>query len=230
MEKLLDWFFPRRCPFCGEVVPSDLPCAHCQETLPWLAGPAAHSHVEFIDDAVSALGYRGAVRSCVLGVKFGRKLARTKSLGLLTGQCVRDNLNGPFDLISWPSLSAKRRRKRGFDQGERLAESVAAFLGTGAVRLFEKEDRPAQSGLRDPAQRRANVLGAYRLIDPEAVRGKRVLLIDDVLTTGATLSECARVLLTAGAKSVCAATLAKAGPGQADGEKHNTVSAGAMGK
>jgi ComF family protein len=214
-EKLLDWFFPRRCPFCGRVNLSDLPCGNCQKTLPWLLGPSARSHVEFIEDAVSALEYRGAVRGAVLGLKFGKKLARAKPLGLLIGQCVQDQLAEPFDLVSWPSLSGKHRRKRGFDQGERLAKEAAAVLGTRPTRLFVKEDRPAQSGLKDPAERRANVLGAYRLRDPEAVRGKRILLIDDVLTTGATLSECARVLRAAGAESVCAATLAKAGPGRA---------------
>lgn len=209
--KLLDWFFPRRCPFCGGVNLSDLPCERCQETLPWLIGPAAHSHVEFMEDAASTLGYQGAVRSGVLGLKFGKKLSRAKPFGRLIGQCIQDDLEGPFDLISWPSLSARRRRKRGFDQGELLAREAADFLGLPVARLFEKEDRPAQSGLRDPAQRRANVLGAYHLTDPEAVKGKRILLVDDVLTTGATLSECARVLRTAGAKTVCAATLAKAG-------------------
>ena len=91
-EKLLDWFFPRRCPFCGRVNLSDLPCGNCQKTLPWLLGPSARSHVEFIEDAVSALEYRGAVRGAVLGLKFGKKLARAKPLGLLIGQCVQDQL------------------------------------------------------------------------------------------------------------------------------------------
>ena len=67
-----------------------------------------------------------------------------------------------------------------------------------------------QSGLGDISQRRANVLGVYRVLDPEAVRGKRVLLLDDVLTTGATAGECARMLLTAGAKEVHCAALAAA--------------------
>ncbi len=210
----LDLFFPRKCPFCGRVNPSELPCGDCQESLPWLLGPAAHRHVEFIEDAVSALGYQGAVRDAVLSLKFGKKLSRAKPLGVLTAQCVRDNYPRSFDLISWPSLSAKRLRKRGFDQAQRLAEEVAKSRDMTATRLFDKAERPEQSSLTDPAARRANILGAYRLRDPEAVRGKTVLLIDDVLTTGATLSECARVLRAAGACAVYAATLAKAGQGK----------------
>lgn len=212
--KLLDWFFPRRCPFCGAVNQSDLPCETCQKTLPWLADRAAHSQVEWIQDTVSALVYQGAVRHAVLTLKFGNKPARAKPLGLLAAQCAGDNLKGPFDLISWPPLSKKRLRKRGFDQAEQLALPVAAAYGRKPTRLFEKEDRPAQSGISDPAQRRANVLGAYRLLHPEEVAGKRVLLVDDVVTTGATLSECARLLRTAGAKEVCAVTVAKAGAGR----------------
>lgn len=212
---LLDWFFPRRCPFCGRVNLSDLPCEHCQKTLPWLIGPQAVSHVEFLHATVSALGYQGAVRDAILAMKFGKKVSRAKPLGVLAAQCVRDHLDGPFDLVSWPSLSGKRLRERGFDQAQKLAAEVARSLGTKPTRLFDKEHRPAQSGVADPEERRANILGAYRLIRPGAVAGKSVLLVDDVVTTGATLSECARVLLTAGAKRVCAVTVAKAGPGGA---------------
>lgn len=174
--------------------------------------------MEFLHTTVSVLDYRGAVRTAILELKFGKKLSRAKALGILAAQGVRDHMEGEFDLISWPPLSAKRLRQRGFDQARELAGSAARELGSKATRLFDKEDRPAQSGLDDPDRRRANVLGAYRLLHPEEVRGKSVLLIDDVVTTGATLSECARVLLTAGAERVCAATVAKAGPGRGRGD------------
>ena len=68
----------------------------------------------------------------------------------------------------------------------------------------------AQSSLEDDAARRANVLGAYRVLDPVQIAGKRVLLVDDVVTTGQTLSECARTLRMAGAEDVLCVTLAKA--------------------
>lgn len=212
--KLLDWLFPRRCPFCGKVNLSDLPCEQCQQTLPWLVGSAAHSHAEHIQTAVSALGYRGAVRDAVLDLKFHNKISLAKPLGILAAQCAADHMDEPFDLISWPPLSAKRLRKRGFDQAEKLAVEVARAWGMKPTRLFDKEHRPAQSGILDAAARRANVLGAYHLKDAALVRGKTILLVDDVFTTGATLSECARVLCTAGAKRVCAVTLAKAGQGR----------------
>lgn len=210
-QRLLDWLFPRKCPFCGRVSGSDLPCEDCQTTLPWLTGAAAVSHVEFTEVTVSALAYRGKVRNAVRGMKFGKKLSRAKPLGVLIAQCVADHLSGPFDFVSYPPLSAKHLRQRGFDQGELLAQEVAASMGKQVSSLFVKENRPAQSLLVDTAERKANILGAYRLRDAAAVVGKDVLLVDDVVTSGATLSECAHVLLAAGARRVCAVTLARGG-------------------
>ena len=70
-----------------------------------------------------------------------------------------------------------------------------------------------RSSIREREQRRANVLGAYRAIRPEALAGKRILLLDDIITTGATVSECARVLQTAGAAQVLCAAVAARGDG-----------------
>ena len=87
----------------------------------------------------------------------------------------------------------------------------ALELDDVAVETLRKgRNTQAQSGLDDDAARRANVLGAYTIVDPELVEGKRVLLIDDVITTGSTISECARVLRSAGAADVVCATLARA--------------------
>ena len=98
-------------------------------------------------------------------------------------------------------VSAKRRRSRGYDQTELLAHAVARELELPCTQTLQKiRHNPAQSSQRDAAARRANVLGAYRAVSPERFAGRSVLLIDDILTTGATLSECSRVLLTAGAK------------------------------
>ena len=116
-----------------------------------------------------------------------------------------------FDVLTWVPISARRQWQRGYDQGEQLALAVGKELGVSPVKCLKKHrnNRP-QAELGDASQRRANVLGVYRCIRPELVRGKRVLLLDDVITTGATAGECARVLLTAGAKAVLCATVAAA--------------------
>ena len=126
-------------------------------------------------------------------------------------QCVHDHLEGRYDLITWVPLSPQRKRERGYDQAFLLASAAALELGDVAVETLRKErNNEAQSGLTEAAQRRANVLGAYTPVDPELVAGKRVLLIDDVVTTGATMSECARILRAMGAADVVCAALARA--------------------
>ena len=113
------------------------------------------------------------------------------------------------DIISWVPLSKKRLRKRGYDQAGLLAAAVADNLGIDCVRLLDKtKNNPAQSGTGSPSKRKANVKGVYRAADPALIEGKTVLLIDDIVTTGATLSECAGVLRRSGALLVYAAALA----------------------
>lgn len=212
MRGLVDLLFPPRCPFCrGGVEEDGTICPDCQQTLPWYGGEKAHRHLELLEDCVSALGYTGLVRECVRRFKFSRKRGYAKVLGLLTAQCAQDHFPQDFDLISWPPLSPAGLRRRGFDQARLLARAVAQSRGGEETALFRKKSATRQqSRLQDPAARRANVLGAYTLLDPGLVRGKRVLLVDDVVTSGSTLSECARVLLTAGATGVWAVTLARA--------------------
>ena len=115
-----------------------------------------------------------------------------------------------FDFITWVPVSAKRKRKRGYDQAEIVAQSVGRELGIKPTRLLKKlRDNPAQSGLQSE-QRRANVLGVYAFTGETDLRGKRILLIDDVFTTGSTAEECARVLKSADASEVHCATVAAA--------------------
>ena len=108
-------------------------------------------------------------------------------------------------------VSKQRLKKRGFDQSRMLCASLCVDWHTEPQETLRKvRDNPAQSGIGDPAERRANVLGAYEPVDPDAIAGKRFLLIDDIITTGATLTECVRVLKAAGAADVVCLTLAMA--------------------
>jgi ComF family protein len=112
-------------------------------------------------------------------------------------------------------LFAARERQRGFNQSVVLADAAVARLAKAwpglatAHRAMERvRDTEAQFGLTTH-QRRKNLRGAFRVVDTEAVRGREVLLVDDIMTTGATARECARVLVRAGAAKVWVATLAR---------------------
>ena len=117
--------------------------------------------------------------------------------------------------MTWVPVSRKRLRRRGYDQAELLARSACRRWDTRPERLLEKtRDNPAQSGLTDREARRENVKGAYRAAGD--CRGRRVLLVDDICTTGATLGQCAAVLLDAGAEAVVCAAAARTPPGRPD--------------
>lgn len=211
--KLLDLLFPPKCVFCGKILPAGAVhlCPVCQRELPWLEGAAAEQTGEFFSLCVSPLRYQDKVRDSIRRYKFQGRRGYHKAYGMLVAQCVHDHLAGRYDLITWVPLSDRRKKERGYDQAFLLASAAALELGDVAVETLRKgRNTAAQSGLGGEAERRANVLGAYQPVDSELVSGKRVLLIDDVVTTGSTLSECARILQTMGAADVVCATLARA--------------------
>ena len=116
-----------------------------------------------------------------------------------------------FDILTWVPTSRLRRLRRGYDQAQLLAEAVGQELGMTPLGTLKKvRHNRSQSGISGQAKRRANVLGAYKVVCPQELQGKRILLLDDVITTGATAGECARVLLTAGAKEVHCGCIAAA--------------------
>jgi len=210
---LLDLLFPPRCVFCHKLLGTgerEL-CRACERDLPWTEGKQAEQSGEFFSQCVSPLWYQDTVRRSFHRYKFKEHTGYAKTYGRLMAQCVRSHLIGQYDLITWVPLGAKSLKKRGYDQAMLLAMATALALGeVAAETLVKVRVTDTQSGLSEDAARRANVLGAYCVTDPELVGGRRILLIDDIITTGATMSECARVLRTAGAAEVLCATLAKA--------------------
>lgn len=212
LEGLLDLLFPRKCPFCGKIVEGDGVCDTCQKELPWLTEREAECYPEFVSKAASALRYQGLVKECIRRFKFERHPSYAKVLGRLTAQCAQDHFPVQFDLISYPPLSPKSLKKRGFDQAKLLAEEVGRQLGVPVEGLFDKSNQTGQQSLlKTPSSRRANVIAAFTLKDTAEIEGKTILLVDDVITSGATVSECTRVLLIAGAARVYAVSPAKGG-------------------
>ncbi|GAA6393381.1 DNA utilization protein GntX [uncultured Clostridium sp.] len=214
-EALLDLLFPPKCPFCQRLLhdPRAPLCPNCQASLPWLTGRAGERRVDFTQGCWSPLAYQAQVREAVQRYKFAPAPAYGRPFGLLMAQCARDQ-GVEAELVTWAPLSKKRRRKRGFDQGELLARTVGECLALPVLPLLEKSRHTVpQSSLPDGAARRANALGAYSLLPGRRIEGGRVLLVDDVVTSGATLSECARLLCQGGAKQVLCLTLAQAGEG-----------------
>jgi len=210
-SELLDLFYPPRCAFCRKILKSDESgmCRKCNESISRTRGGGAQSG-EFFAVCVSPLYYENDVRDAILRFKFNDATVYAELFSGFIADCIKENLLGRFDLITWVPLSAKRLKKRGYDQAMLLAMSAALKLGDVAVELLIKHtDVPAQSGVGSQEKRRANISGVYGVADDELIRDKRILLIDDIVTTGATLSECSKMLRLAGASEVVCCTLAR---------------------
>lgn len=206
-ERLLDLFFPPKCALCGRVGVHGV-CEQCERTLPRME-TALREGTGFGRCAVP-LKYEGAVREALLRFKFHGARSAAEGLGMLLARCAAEELGGEFDVVTWAPVSDKRFRERGYDQSELLARAAAKQWDTKPVRLLRKRrDTPPQSGLGAEA-RRGNVIGVYEAANAEEVKNARILLIDDIVTTGSTLSECVRVLKDAGAQSVVCACVASA--------------------
>ena len=213
--KLFDWLikllFPPKCVLCRRILDKNEKhlCRSCEIDGPRY--PIVKRKRHFLDSFVAVWYYEGNVRRSILHFKFHGARHKAVDYGALLAPLVREKLEEGFDLLTWVPVSRFRKFVRGYDQGELLAEAVGRELGMEPVCLLQKvrNNRP-QSRISGAAKRRANVLGVYRTGDPAALCGKRILLLDDIITTGATAGECARVLLTAGAKEVHCGCIAAA--------------------
>lgn len=211
LDLIAHLLYPWKCVFCESVLKDTDICRECEEKLPYTVGDSALQKFPFIDKCVSPLYYKDKVRASVHRYKFGGCSAYSRRYAALMSDCVENNLDcRSIDVISWIPLSKKRLRQRGYDQARLLAEEIAAKTGLPCRQLLQKvKNNSAQSLTRDAKQRRENVAGVYALDDGADVSGLRILLVDDVVTTGATMSEAARILRKEGAKSVFGVTLAR---------------------
>ncbi len=206
-EKILDLLFPRRCPFCGKVTGGALLCAACAAALPVTDMQPVQEYP--FARCAAPLYYEQSVREALLDYKFRRRTGGLDCFGQLLAQCAAACFAGEFDTVTWVPVSDRRRRERGFDQSYELCRAVCRHWDTEPVPTLRKvyHNQP-QSGLHGPEERRANVLGVYEPV-AEHIWGRRILLVDDILTTGATLGECVRVLRENGAAEVVCLTLAR---------------------
>lgn len=207
-ERLWGFLFPPKCILCRAILEkneTDL-CGACRKAAP------EHLKTNIKLSSVARWRavwyYKDDVRKSILRYKFGNARHYADAYGRMLAMKL---LEEQPEVLTWVPIGKKRLRRRGFDQCRLLAEAVGRELGMEPVQTLVKcKDTPPQSTIRRAQERRANVLGVYRMADGADVAGKRVLLLDDVITTGATVSECAGVLRRAGAKEVVCAAVAAA--------------------
>jgi len=200
---------PTTCPVCG--APGSAPCGRCAAELrPARSLPAPAG----VDSCCAFLDYDGAGRELVARLKYRNARASVPFLARGMAAVVGE----PVDLVTWAPTTPARLRARGFDQARLLAKAVAGDLGVPCLPVLRREPGPAQTG-RDAAARH----GGPGFVARRPVTGRHVLLVDDVVTTGATVAAAARALRGAGAATVHVVAAARTPPSR--GHVHSAMPA-----
>lgn len=224
VDSLKALFAPGTCPVCAAPAPNSLPCTGCRADLPWnrpccprCAQPQSHAapcarcaqHPAAFDSAWAAFKFDGAIRHSVVALKYHAHFLQAHVLGELMGQTLTRRAQPLPQLILPVPLHPRRLRLRGYNQALELARVIALSTGIRvdalcALRVKNTEDQIGKTA----AQRRNNVKGAFQL--RRRLDGLHIALLDDVMTTGATLDELARVCRKGGAAKIEAWAAARA--------------------
>ncbi|MDY0094318.1 MAG: ComF family protein [Candidatus Vecturithrix sp.] len=236
---LLDFIFPARCVYCHRFLGDDrvlIFCRSCWQTMPVITTPACpHCGAPFsssatfrdtpdflcgmcrksppyFDRAFSAAYYAGVMKEAILQFKFQQKVGLGEPLAreLIAQTSNRMNLRD-YDLILPVPLHKTHQKQRGYNQAAILATYLArhyhiSLLLNNLIRIREVK---AQAQIKGRQARKDNVKNAFCVKDPEKIDKQRVILVDDVFTTGATVNECSKMLKQAGAQTVCVLTLSR---------------------
>ncbi|MBU0672135.1 MAG: ComF family protein [Candidatus Margulisbacteria bacterium] len=202
-DSILNLIFPPRCEVCKSDSKEAL-CQTCFQDIKFMK-----PHLGIYSIAV----YDGALRTAIHRFKFKGKKRLAEPLGIIM---VKYLSQAPMlemkeiDVIIPVPLHKKRLRQRGFNQAELLGNVLSRYYGTSLVSALERVNN-TQAQFDLPRQERFNnITGAFKVVDSQSVYNKRVLLLDDIYTTGATIAECSKVLKIAGAKRVEVMTLSRA--------------------
>jgi len=210
-QKILNLLYPLRCLFCAELIQQNFLCMSCECSCQELHAPFLAPRLDkvYFYKAYSCLAYQGGLTKAIWKLKYQEELVFVPYFSkLLFGRLPTSN----YDLIMPVPLSRKRLKRRGFNQSQVLAKRLAKLskIHCETRVLLRIKQREVQTNLK-ATQRLENVKGCFSVYEKKRAKliGKSILLIDDVITTGATVNECAKVLKQAGAKRVDVLTLAR---------------------
>ena len=235
LKIFFDLIFPPQCMMCGKRIEDgeeDGMCHGCLLQIPYISSPLCHrcglpflletGSNHFCNDCLlspplfktaRALGkYEEGLKKVIALFKYEGKFNLGEGLGRLMARIPHTDLTmSSYDLFMPVPLHPKRLRERGFNQAVVLASQLSKRYQIPVDSMNLCRHRPTESQIHlSFNERRTNVKGAFGVNDKGKIKGKNILLIDDVYTSGATVNECAKVLIKAGAETVDVLTLARA--------------------
>ncbi len=227
---LLHIFFPKRCAYCGRVIEvNDTACERCLPQLPRMEEPVCYrcgrtrklctckAHRRAFDRAVCAMRYEAEVRQAVLALKDNAYADAVAAMAQEMVAVLRTRIDAAaLDVVTAVPMYKTERRRRGYNQSEMLAKAVAKELGVAYEPLLVKVFPTASQKSLPMIERSGNLLGAFDAV--RRVDEQRILLVDDLITTGSTMHEAAKMLKLYGAASVTALSFAGTVPGEDEDE------------
>lgn len=217
-------FFPKRCRYCGGLIRyCETLCPSCKSGLPTIEPPVCpdcgmsksdcdcKGRKHWYNSVFGAFYYEGPIRKAVSRMKFNEKKFICKTMAEdMYGVFLREYAQSGFDYICFVPFTKSKKRKRDFNQAEVLAHELSVLTGIPVLDALECiYDTPPQHSLSS-VYRTGNVFGIYEVKDENSVKNKKLLLVDDIKTTGASLNECAKMLRLYEAESVSCITFAVA--------------------
>ncbi len=210
-EQILDFFFPPCCIYCGGVLDFSptRTCLRCQKKLPWISPSEKAQKGRHYERCLSSVWYQDKARDAMLAFKFEGAQEHAPVFAEVLAQDISTAFPDPFDCITWIPVSPERLLERGYDQAYLLAKAVSERLCTPLLPTLVKAHTSAQSSLGGRNARSDNIKGAFSLLGEHRLTNARILLIDDIFTTGATLEEAAATLVSGGCAGVFCATFCR---------------------
>ena len=217
LNKLVNAIYPAKCIFCQQLLEYDADlhiCSGCysrlpfmDEALPTLSQSGGKSHY---DSAVSVFRYTGMVKESLIRFKFYNKPSYYRTYArLMADRLAKKTGANQYDVVLSVPLHKLREFSRGYNQAFLISRALSRELKLPEYSSLLKRIRSTDTqSLLDRQERHRNVRGAFFVAVPEKVKGKSILLVDDILTTGSTLEECSKVLRQAGALKIIAVVVA----------------------
>lgn len=211
LEKILELIFPTTCIMCGKINKEPL-CRICQsKTEKLLLGKKVEVVGKYFDKFIYLFKYEGVIREKIIQYKFGENSYLYKAfVKIIINNKKICRFIKNYDIIIPVPISKKRLKERGYNQSELIASKIAKELEMEYAKnvLIKEKDTKPQSTL-NKEERKQNVYNAYKAVNEEKIKDKKILLFDDIYTTGCTVNECSKILKHAGASQIAVLTIAK---------------------
>lgn len=208
MNRLLAFFFPPKCPYCSAPISHDMTeCLVCRTKFP------VHPRIEALPSGeicVAPFTYSESVRKAILDFKFHGYKFNSESLASAVANSIREVYckDMGFEMITCVPMSKDRKKVRGFNQSELIAALAAKKLNKPYASLMYRDNGAALQHKKSYEQRINSEDKSFHIMQDADIKGKKLLLIDDVMTTGTTLSRCSALLRKGGAERVLCAAIA----------------------